>query len=390
VSVFVLLGVEHIRHQAKNSFTNTISGIDLIVGARTGDINLLLYSVFRLGNATNNMSWQSYQQIASDPNIAWTIPISLGDSHKGFRVLGTTTDYFTYFKFGQGMSLSLTEGDVFSSVFDVVIGSEVAQKHGYQVGDTLTLAHGMSDTSFSKHNDKPFTVTGILKFTGTPVDQTLHVSLEGIEAIHVDWQHGVKQPKGHATRHVHTLQDLTPESITAVMLGLKSKLASFKLQRQINTNRNEALQAILPGVTLTQFWQSMSVMENTLQLISALVVLASLLGLSAMLLSSIRERQREIAVLRAIGASPWFLLALIELEAILISFGGTLLAIGLLSLSISFSSDFLAKEFSLYIQGEQFLFQSLSYLPAIIACTLVIGLIPGISAYRRGLQQQLG
>ena len=101
VSVFVLLGVEKIRHQAKDSFSNTVSGIDLIVGSRTGDVNLLLYSVFRLGNATNNISWKSYQRITKNPNVAWTIPISLGDSHEGYRVMGTNTDYFTHFRFGQ-------------------------------------------------------------------------------------------------------------------------------------------------------------------------------------------------------------------------------------------------------------------------------------------------
>ena len=90
----MLLGVERIRKEAKAGFTSTISGTDLIVGARSGPVQLLLYSVFRIGNATNNISWQSYQDIARNPNIQWTIPISLGDSHKGYRVLGTNADYF--------------------------------------------------------------------------------------------------------------------------------------------------------------------------------------------------------------------------------------------------------------------------------------------------------
>jgi len=190
VSVFVLLGVEQIRQQAKNSFGNTVSGIDLIIGARTGDINLLLYSVFRLGNATNNISWKSYQTIATDPNVAWTIPISLGDSHKGYRVMGTTSDYFTHFRYGKDKPLELAEGAPFSDLYDVVLGAEVARTLAYQLGDRLILSHGMGNTSFSNHDDSPFRVTGILESTGTPVDRTLHVSLEGIEAIHVGWQDG--------------------------------------------------------------------------------------------------------------------------------------------------------------------------------------------------------
>lgn len=389
VSVFVLLGVEQIRHQAKSSFSNTVSGIDLIVGARTGDINLLLYSVFRLGNATNNISWQSYQYIASDPNIAWTIPISLGDSHKGHRVMGTSKDYFTHFRYGQNKPLKIAEGTPFSDFFDVVLGSEVARSLNYQLGDQLVLAHGLGSTSFSQHDDKPFRVVGILEATGTPVDQTLHVSLEGIEAIHLDWQNGVKIPGKTTTANEVKHRDLTPDSITAFMVGLTSKMGTFQLQRKINTYHQEPLMAILPGVTLTQLWQMMSAMEDTLRLISALVLLASLLGLAAMLLASIRERQREIAVMRAIGASPWFLLALIEAEALLITLSASLLALGLLALATTLSGNILAEQFSLFINNDVFNTQMMAYLLPIYVGALVVGLIPGITAYRRALHQQL-
>jgi putative ABC transport system permease protein len=389
VSVFVLLGVEQIRHQAKSSFSNTVSGIDLIVGARTGDINLLLYSVFRLGNATNNISWQSYRHIAGNPDVAWAIPISLGDSHHGYRVMGTSSEYFQRFRYGQEKPLVFAEGKSFTGVFDVVLGSEVARSLGYHLGDKLVLAHGLGNTSFSQHDDKPFIVTGILKPTGTPVDQTLHVSLEGITAIHVDWTNGVKIP-GHSLTPEQIAQiDLTPDSITAFMVGLKSKMATFRLQREINNYRGEPLLAILPGVTLTQLWQMMAVMENTLRLISALVLLASLLGLAAMLLASIRERQREIAVMRAIGASPWFLLALIEMEAVLITLAGALGAAGLLALSTDLAGDMLAERFGLFIDVSLMAPQSAGYVLAIIASALVVGLIPGVAAYRNALHQQL-
>ncbi len=386
VSVFVLLGVEQIRQQAKDSFGNTVSGIDLIVGARTGDINLLLYSVFRMGNATNNISWQSYQRIAANPDIAWTIPISLGDSHKGYRVMGTTADYFTHFRFGQSKQLELAAGTPFANVFDAVLGSEVASSLGYQLDDQLVLAHGLGSTSFSQHKDKPFQVVGILKPTGTPVDQTLHVSLKGIEAIHIGWQNGIQLPGRPAAANEITRDKLTPATITAFMVGLKSRLATFKLQRQINTYQPEPLLAILPGITLTQLWQMMAAMEDTLRLISALVLLASLLGLAAMLLASIRERQREIAVMRVVGASPWFLLALIEIEGLVITLSSVLTATLLLTLTTHLSKDFLAQNFSLFIDGSLLTSQSMSYLLIIVAGSLVVGLIPGISAYRRALQ----
>ncbi|MDF1817944.1 MAG: ABC transporter permease [Immundisolibacteraceae bacterium] len=389
ISVFVLLGVEQIRHQAKTSFGNTVSGVDLIVGARTGDINLLLYSVFRLGNATSNISWQSYQQIAKNPNVAWAIPLSLGDSHRGYRVVGTTPDYFTHLRFGRDRRLEFSAGAPFSDPFDLVLGSDVARSLGYRVGDSLILAHGLGSTSFSYHDDNPFRVTGILKATGTPVDQSLHVSLAGIEAIHIGWQKGVRVPGGATASNNLTAEQLTPESTTAVMVGLKSKLATFRLQRQINGYRGEPLLAILPGVTLTQFWQVMAAMENTLRLISLLVLLASLFGLAAMLLASIRERQREITVLRAIGASPWFLLMLVEVEALLIASAASIMAMSLLYLSTLLSAEILAERFSLFVDVAIITPETLTYLLAIVFGTFVIALIPAISAYRRARSQQL-
>jgi putative ABC transport system permease protein len=373
VSVFVLLGIEHIRQQAKFSFNNTVSGVDLIVGARTGDINLLLYSAFRLGSATNNVTWESYQEISEKPKVAWTIPISLGDSHKGYRVMGTTIDYFKHFRYGQKKVLGFTHGEAFSEVFDVVLGAVVARKLNYQLNDKLVLAHGIASTSFSLHDETPFRVVGILKPTGTPVDYTLHVSLSGIEAIHSDL----------------ALRNVTPKSITAFMVGLHSKMATFHMQREINNYRAEPLSAILPGVTLTQLWQMMTIMENTLILVSALVLLASLLGLSAMLLTSIRERQREIAIMRSLGAPPLFLFMLIQTEALLITLASSAFALLLLFVSLLCFKNFLADSFSLsisiYVLDKNILYLLLS----IIISALVISLIPAISAYSTALQKTL-
>ena len=105
ISVFVLLGVEHVRQEARNGFASTISGVDLIVGARTGEVNLLLLSVFRIGTATANVSWASLEQIEAQKNVAWTVPISLGDSHRGFRVVGTTQEFFTRYKYANRQAL---------------------------------------------------------------------------------------------------------------------------------------------------------------------------------------------------------------------------------------------------------------------------------------------
>ena len=230
VSVVLLLGVEKVRSGAKASFANTISDTDLIVGARSGGIQLLLYSVFRIGNATNNMSWRSYQAISERPEVAWMVPLSLGDSHRGFRVLGTSQDYFKRYRFRGGQELSFSSGQQFEDLFDAVVGADVAAELGYKTGDQIIVSHGIGKIITADHKDKPFTVSGVLAKTGTPVDRTVHVSLEAIEAIHIDWQSGRRRADLQISQEeVRKLQSkLKPKAITAAFVGLKSKLSHLQ------------------------------------------------------------------------------------------------------------------------------------------------------------------
>ena len=208
------MGVDKIRKEAKNGFINTISQTDLIVGARSGPINLLLYSVFRIGNATNNVTWESYEEITASEEVAWSIPISLGDSHRGFRVMGTNTDYFSYYQYGQSQYLVLAEGQPFAHVYDAVMGADVARTLDYQIGNEIVIAHGLVSTDFAAHEDKPFVITGILEKSGTPVDRTVHIPLEGIEAIHIDWQDGSRSGLQLSAEQALKM-DLQPKAITA-------------------------------------------------------------------------------------------------------------------------------------------------------------------------------
>lgn len=179
ISVALLLGVEKMRTAAREGFANTVSGVDLIVGARSGQLNLLLYSVFRVGDATANVSWESYQKIARHPDVAWTIPISLGDSHRGFRVMGTNGNYFEHYRYAGDRRMTFAAGKPFDDLYDAVIGADVARQLGYKLGDPIVIAHGVGNVSFAKHDDKPFRIAGILAKTGTPIDRTVHVSSRG-------------------------------------------------------------------------------------------------------------------------------------------------------------------------------------------------------------------
>jgi len=389
ISIAIVLSVEHIRQQVKDSFTSTLSSTDLIVGARSGRINLLLYSVFRIGNATNNIDWQSYQTIAKQKGVSWTVPISLGDAHKGYRVLGTTQDYFKHYRYGQKQNLSFAKGDMFNGVYDAVLGAEVAKKLGYDLNQKIILSHGITEVSFAQHDDKPFTITGILKPTGTPVDQTVHISLAGMEAIHIDWQNGA--PIGGLKIDAATAltKDLSPKNITAFLVGLDNKIMTFRLQRQINEYRGEPLMAILPGVALSELWQIMNVVEKVLALIAALVVIASLLGMTTMMLSTLNQRQREIAVLRATGASAGFIFCLIELEILLITFAGIVLGLVLLWLLMLLAQPIIMDYYGILLSSNPFSSSIIYYLVVIFLLTSLLACIPAWQAYRQSLSQGL-
>jgi putative ABC transport system permease protein len=387
ISISVLFSVEHIRSQAKESFNRTVSDIDLIVGAPSGQLNLLLYSVFRMGSPTSNISWNSFETLQKHKDVKWAIPISLGDSHQGYRVLGTSEAYFEHFKYGKKQALSFQDGKPFNGTFEAVIGADVAKTLNYTVGSEMVIAHGIGSVSFKNHDYAPFAVSGVLAPTGTPVDKTVHVSLAGIEAIHLPPAALAKlaDPQSEEAASV----DLTPKSISAVLLGLESKLSVFTLQRAVNNYQQDRLMAIMPGVALAELWQLMSMVENVLIIISLLVLASSLIGLSVMLLSSMRERRREIAVLRTIGARPVTVFSLIMTEAMLLVGAATLSSIALLSLLFYSLNDWLSATYGLFIEANLITTSTVIISGVVIGCAALTTLLPAIDAYRSALQSNL-
>jgi putative ABC transport system permease protein len=425
ISVFVLLSVEHVRNEARSSFASTVSNVDLIVGARTGEINLLLLSIFRIGNPTANISWESVEEISDQPKVEWVVPISLGDSHKNFRVVGTSAEFFDRYKYGQSKPLVFDSGERFNDTLDVVVGAHVAAELTYDLGDALVLSHGMADTSFTHHDQVTFTVSGVLATTGTPVDNALFVSLEAIEAIHAEEgsehhsehadhkqhadheesehhdehadheQHADHEESEHHDEHAdheqhghheesdqHHQHDHPPiGTVTAVLVGLDSAAFTLQVQRWINEFADEALLAILPGFTLAQLWSLVGGVENVLRGISILVFVSALFGLNAMMLASMRERKREIEILRSIGAPSRFIVALLIIESMLIVTVGIILAVTGLLCAIALANNLLASELGLALSLQIFYPSSMIALGLIYLTTLILSLVPAWKAY---------
>ena len=383
LSVALFLGIEKVRTGARASFADTISGTDLIVGARSGSVQLLLYSVFRIGNATNNVTWESYQDIAARPEVDWIVPISLGDSHRQFRVMGTTADFFDRYKYRGGRGLAFDEGSGLTDLYDAVIGADVAAALGYTAGDPIVVSHGLA--SFTEHGDQPFRVAGVLAKTGTPVDRTVIVSLEAIEAIHVDWQGGALNPGQNTPVEAIRQMDLTPTAITAALVGVESRMQIFGLQRWVNEYPEEPLLAVLPGVALQELWQIVGVAETALVAVSAMVVVTALLGMMAMIFSSLNERRREMAIWRAMGASPATILGLLVLEAALMAAVGAVLGFALLYAGLWVAQPLVDAAYGLWLPIDAPSGREIAVLGAVVLAAAVASLVPALRAYRLSL-----
>ena len=393
LSTLLLLGVERIRSDIRENFAQSVSGTDLIVGARTGSIQLLLYAVFRVGGATNNIRMESLQAIAKHRAVDWVVPLSLGDSHHGYPVLATTPDYFTHFRYGDRQTLALAQGKAFDAspegLYDCVLGAEVAEALGYRLGQRITLSHGSGVIPGAEHADKPFTVIGVLARTGTPVDRTVHIGLEAMEAIHLDWVAGVPLPgikvSADAARHA----DLTPRQVTAALIGLKNRAAVFAVQRAVADYAGEPLMAVLPGVALDELWDVVGVGERALLAMSALVAVVSLAGLVAVVLAGLNERRRELAVLRAVGAAPRHVLFMLAAEGAAVTLLGAALGVLATGLAIVAAGPWLQAHFGIGLglsapSPEQWLL-----LAAVIAAGFLASLVPGWRAYRMSLADGL-
>ncbi|MEK2644674.1 ABC transporter permease [Bdellovibrio sp. BCCA] len=391
LSVSLLLSVERAKRAAEEGFTQTISKTDLIVGARSGPLQLILYTVFNMGNATHNISYETYQDVKKNPAIDWTIPYSLGDGHRGFRVVGTNEDFFKHYHYRGDQKIELEHGIEFHDLWDVVIGADVARKLNYKLGDRIVVAHGVTKgEGIQNHEDKPFVVSGIMKPTGTPLDRAVYMSLEGMEALHVDWQEGAAPTADKMIpREQLSKEKLKVHSITAFFVGAKSRIETLKLQREINNYKEEPLLAIIPGVTLSELWNGLSYVEGVLRMISWMVVVVGLMAMLISLTTTLNERRREMAILRAVGAQSSQIVGLLVFESALLTALGVALGVVLSVGLVAILKPWIETEFGLYLVGPWFTQRELLYMVITLIGGTLIGLIPALRAQNLALKDGL-
>ena len=392
LSTALLLAVEHIRASARSSFQSTVSGTDLIVGARTGAVPLMLYTVFHVGEATNNVSWASYQRYANLSSVSWTIPISLGDSYQGYRVVGTTDAMFQHYRFGAKRALEFSQGQAFSNTdAQAVVGAAVAEKLGLKLGAKLAVAHGLGNVGFIKHEHAQQTLVGVLAATGTPIDQSVFVNLAAIEHMHEGFNGSARlapaRPDDHESHEPHAVKP--PKAITAFFMGLKVRPMALALQRKINDDESEPLLAILPTATLQQLWQLVGVAEQALSLVSIAVVATGLLGMMMALIATLEQRRREMAILRSVGARGHQIFSLLLLESAALTAAGLALGAALISILLALFANQLASRYGLFLSANWLSARMVLGLGLIFMTSVILAILPAAAAYRSALADGL-
>ncbi len=388
-STALYLGVSRLSTGAKDGFTGTLSGADLIVGAKGGELNLLLYSIFHLGNPTNNIRYESYQKWASNRRLAWTIPISLGDSYKGYRVVGTNQSFIDHYRYRGDQTVKVQVGEFASGIWGVALGSEVAKSLGHKLGDSLVLSHGVAEASLSHHDHTPFTVKGILAPTGTPIDRSVFITLQGMEAMHIGWESGIAKQEDLPNPNELKFEDIKIHQITSFIAGARNRIQVLHLRRAIDTDPSEPLMAIIPGLALAQLWEILSGIELALRVIGICVLIVGVIGIVIALTTSLQSRRKEMAILRSVGGAPRHILLLLLSEALVLAISGFILGEVLLFISLAVALGLIEGSYSIALDLKIFELSDLNYLALTLSCALLLSLLPAFMAYKQSLRDGL-
>lgn len=403
-AVALYVSVQNIQRMTRASFESSISNVDLVVGARGSDIQILLNTVFGIGQTASLISDDSVAAIAKFDQIDWHAPISLGDSHRGFRVIGTTNALF------QHVLPDAAQKVGFDEVLQAIIGPDVALALGYREGDGIVLQHGIAEYG-AAHDDLPFRIIKILRRTGTPFDRAVFIPLQASEAIHRGWRGGqrlvkltpeqVEKPKkkvasrphddehGHNAHHdddheEHDAHLHGPSGIDAVFIGLTDRRMVVQMQRNVAEYEGESLMAVIPGVTLSRIWQIIGFAERGFLAINVLIIALVLLSMVAMTALSADNRRREMAILRALGAAPRTLAALMIAEALVLSLAAALLGIGFAAGFSLIAQDIMATRYGL-TAGSGFHLADAYLAFYLVPAALLANLVPAIRLYRRSV-----
>ncbi|MDH0866666.1 FtsX-like permease family protein [Mitsuaria sp. GD03876] len=316
-----------VSEQLEQGLKRDLGGIDLVVGAKGSPMQILLAGVFHLDQSTGNIPLATVAQLGAQPLVAQAVPISLGDSFRGFRIVGTTAEYLGMYR------LSIAQGQGWRAPMQAVLGAEVARQAGLKPGDRFHGTHGLA--SGGDEHEEAYEVTGVLAPTGGVVDRLVLTDLASVWEAHDE--------------HLHAHADQSTLEVSMVLVRYRSPLAAVMLPRWVNAQAG--LQASVPALETARLLSMVGVGVEVLRGFGGVLLLAAALSVLVALLHAVRERQGDLAMLRMLGATPARVAGLIALEALMLAALATLLALGLAHALAAVLGGVLASQQSVRISG---------------------------------------
>lgn len=351
--------------QLEEQFQKNIKGIDMVVGAKGSPLQLILSAVFQVDNPTGNISLSEVEQLKRNRLVAQGIPLSYGDSYRGFRIVGTTSDYVGLYE------ATLRKGRLWEKSLEVVIGSKIAATTGLKLGDEFASAHGLAEGG-ELHDHSHFVVVGILDRSSSVLDQLILTATESIWDVH---DHGEE-----------TEVDEDPQ-ITAMLIKFRGPMGIIRLPRMVNESTN--MQAALPSYEMSRLIGLMGVGIDTLNLIAYLVMIVSAISIFISLYNAIKERRYEMALMRSYGATAQQLFLMVLLEGVLMSFVGIVLGILTSRAGLLIVSDLAEERFHFDFNQLALLTEEFYLMGACLVIGIIAAIIPAIQALRIDISKAL-
>lgn len=364
IGVGMVTFIVTVSERLNNRFNRDISGIDMVVGAKGSPLQLILSAVYQIDNPTGNIPLEEASKLQNHPLVKYTVPLSYGDSYKGFRIVGTDSMYLSHFR------AEFEAGAIWKRSMDVVVGSTAAQTLGLDLGSHFHGTHGFEEEGHA-HDEMHYNVVGVLKPTNSVADRLILTSTNSVWDIHNHDAH--HEHEGH-----HHQED--PKEITALLVKFKNPMGLMQLPKFIN--KKTSMQAALPAIEINRLYELMGVGFSTLQAIGILIMIIAALSVFISLLNSLKERKYELALMRSLGASPTKLFSLVIQESLLLCFAGYVFGIILGRVAIMMLSSLGEEQFHFGVSQVGVAAVELWMLPFTLIAGLVAALIPGIRAYK--------
>lgn len=376
VSVMLIISVQNLTTQLKSNVIENAGVYDILVGAPGSSIQLVLNTIFYYDAPIANINIEYYESLQKDSRVANVVPIGMGDNYNGYKIIGTSNDFFTD-------KYKLKSGELFKNNGEAVIGSTVAKITGLKVGDKFSGMHGLTEEGGHAHGDFQYTVVGVLEQTKTPSDTVIYTDIESLWTVHglEHNEHDENDDMEMDDEHDESMHGNSSENLITALL-VKTTSLSNQVMVTNDLNKNNDIQAINPAATLRKLLVMLNAGEIVVTLVAYVSIFLSIIVLFTTMLSASIERRKDISILRALGANRKTVFKTILLETLIIAIIGAVLGFVVAHIAIGILGNYTAVNYGINISGFSVQIAEVFVLLGAVVLSIVAGMIPAVMVYK--------